>query len=620
MRLRKNNNTTSSFSLGSTAERAVYLQRALKLIWEASAGWTLFWFILLILQGLLPAATVYLTKDLVDGIAVAIGQGLSWEAIRPAAVPAILMGVVLLLAQTLHGVIGWVRAVQSELVQDHIKSKIHAKASTIDIELFEIPEQYDSLARANGEASGRSLSLLQSIGALLQHSVTMIGVAALLVPYGLWVPLALLVSTLPALWVVLRHNRLHHQWWRENTEQQRWATYYDNVLTLPVSAAEVRLFSLSGHFRETYQSLRKLLRDGKLKLEKRRTIAQFQAAFAALLVTTGVLGWMVVRALRGAATLGDIALFYQAFNQGQGLMRSLLNSVGQLYADTLFLEHLFSFLDLEPKIRDPKHPTIIPRTLRQGVRFNNVSFKYPGSDQHALRNLDLEIPAGRTVALVGPNGAGKTTITKLLCRFYEPTSGSIEIDGTDIRNIPVEDLHEACTVLFQSPVHFRATVAENIAIADVESNVDYARVADSARAAGAHSFVESLPRRYDTLLGKEFTGGAQLSGGQWQRVALARAFYRDASIVILDEPTSSMDSWAEMRWLEHLQKLVSGRTAIIITHRFTTAMRADVIHLISDGRVAESGSHNELVARDGLYSASWKAQIQEDVQTEQAVA
>lgn len=610
----------SFLSLGGSGERAVYLQRALILIWAASARWTLLWFILLIIQGLLPTATVYLTKLLVDGISEAMGQGLGWEAMRPAAIPAILMGGVLLLAQTLQGVVGWVRVVQSELVQDHIKSKIHEKAASIDIELFEIPEQYDSLSRANGEAAGRSLSLLQNLGALLQHTVTLIGVAALLIPYGLWVPAALLLSTLPALWVVIRHNRLHHEWWRENTEQQRWATYYDNVLTLPISAAEVRLFSLADHFRQAYQSLRKLLRDGKLDLEKRRTIAQFQAAFTALLVTTGVLGWVVVRSLRGTATLGDIALFYQAFNQGQGLMRSLLNSVGQLYADTLFLEHLFAFLDLEPKIREPEYPSVIPHTLRRGVRFNDVSFKYPGSDEYALRNLDLTIPAGRTVALVGPNGAGKTTITKLLCRFYDPTSGSIEIDGIDIRSIPIENLHNACTVLFQSPVHYRATVGENIAIADVERSVNQERIVESARAAGVHTFVDALPQDYDTLLGKEFRGGVQLSGGQWQRVALARAFYRDASIVILDEPTSSMDSWAEMRWLEHLKKLVSGRTAVIITHRFTTAMRADVIHLISDGRVAESGSHNELVARGGRYSASWMAQIQEDVQPEQAVA
>lgn len=611
---------TAAPSLGAPIDRTVYLRRALKVIWSASARWTVFWFILLVAQGLLPTAAVYLTKHVVDGIAEAIGQGLSWEAVRPVAIPSILMGIVLLLTQTLQALVGWVRTIQSELVQDHIKSLIHEKAASIDIELYEIPEKYDSLSRANGEASSRTLSLLQNLGTFLQHMVTILGVAALLIPYGLWVPAALLISTLPALWVVIQHNRYHHEWWRENTEKQRWATYYDSVLTLPISAAEVRMFGLSHHFREAYQSLRRVLRNEKVDLERRRTIAQFQAAFAALVVTTGVLGWMVVRSLRGAATLGDIALFYQAFNQGQGPMRSLLNSVGQLYADTLFLEHLFTFLDLEAKIGDPKRPNRLPARLTEGIRFNDVCFKYPGSDETVLRNLNLTVPAGQTVALVGPNGAGKTTISKLLCRFYEPSSGAIEIDGIDIRTVPLDELRAACTVLFQSPVHFRATVSENIAIADVRAHADPDRVAESARAAGADSFVDALPARYDTLLGKEFQGGAQLSGGQWQRVALARAFYRDAPVVILDEPTSAMDSWAEMRWLEHLRKLMADRTSLIITHRFTTAMRADVIYLINDGSVAECGTHNELIARDGLYSASWRAQIREDVQSEQAVA
>ena len=604
--------------IARTSGRTAHIRRAMGLVWSASSRWTVLWFILLIIQGLLPAAAVYLTKRLVDGLAAAAGGGFS--ALDPVLIPGLLMGLVLVLMQTMQGVVTWVRAVQAELVQDHIKSLIHQKATSVDIELFEIPERFDSLARANGEASSRSLSLLQNLGSLAQHAVTLVGVAILLIPYGIWVPLALMASTLPALWVVVRHNRMHHRWWRENTEKQRWATYFDNVLTLPVSAAEVRLFGLAGHFRDAYRKLRGTLRRENLGLEKKKTLAGFQAALAALIVTAGVLGWMVLRVLRGVATLGDIALFYQAFSHGQTLMRSLLSSVGQLYADTLFLEHLFAFLDLEPQIREPKHPSPMPLPLRRGVEFENVSFKYPGTDSYALKGLTLKIPAGKTVALVGPNGAGKTTITKLLCRFYEPTAGSILLDGINVRTLSIEELRKRFTVMFQTPVHFRATVSENIAMADAGEVPDPRRVAEAGAAGGVHEFVDSLPASYETLLGKEFTGGVQLSGGQWQRIALSRAFYRDAPFVILDEPTSAMDSWAETKWLSRLQELVSGRTALIITHRFTTARRADIIYLIDEGRVVESGSHEELVALDGLYAASWKSQMQADVTPEKAVA
>ena len=600
--------------------RTSSMRRALDLVWSASARWTVLWLVLLIVQGLLPAAAVYLTKELVDGLAAAAGGGLSTEALRPVLIPGILMGFVLLLMQGLQGVVGWVRAVQSELVQDRIKTLIHQKSASIDIDLFEIPERFDSLARANGEASTRSLSLLQNSGSLLQHLVTLVGVAALLIPYGIWVPLALILSTLPALWVVVRHSRLHHEWWRQNTERQRWTTYYDNVLTLPISAAEVRLFGLADHFRAAYRDLRRSLRGGKLDLEKKRAMAQFHAAFAALLVTAGILTWMFGRALSGTASLGDVALFYQAFNHGQTLMRSMLSSVGQLYADSLFLEHLFTFLDLEPKIKNPARPSPIPLPLKEGIEFNDISFRYPGSDRYALKNLNLFIPAGKTIALVGPNGAGKTTISKLLCRFYEPTSGTIKFDGVDIRSLSVDELRSRLSVHFQSPVHYRASVTDNIAIADLDSTRSPARVIDAAKAGGVDDFVKQLPESYATLLGKEFKGGVQLSGGQWQRIALARAFYRDAPLVILDEPTSAMDSWAETKWLSRLEKLVEGRTALVITHRFSTAMRADVIFLIDEGRLLECGTHDELVALDGLYAASWKAQMQDDSRQEKAVA
>ena len=336
------------------SEKLVYLGRAVQLIWTAAKRWTVVWAVLLAVQGLLPAATVYLTKILVDNLAAALGAGLTWASAQPVLIPALLMGGILLLTEVLHGLLGWVRAAQSELVQDYIKTRIHEQAARVDLAFYETPEQSDRMARANSEASTRSLSLLQNLGGLLQNLLTLLAVAALLVPYSVWLPVVLFVSTVPALWVVLRHNALHHAWWEETTEDRRWAGYYDQVLTYPFPAAELRLFGLAAYFRDGYRGLRRRLRTSRLRLMRNQNLAQFGAATAALAVTAAALAWMATRALRGSATLGDLALFYQAFNQGQRLMRSLLGSVGQLYGDALFLEHLFTFLDLQPTLQSPE--------------------------------------------------------------------------------------------------------------------------------------------------------------------------------------------------------------------------------------------------------------------------
>jgi ATP-binding cassette subfamily B protein len=319
------------------------------------------------------------------------------------------------------------------------------------------------------------------------------------------------------------------------------------------------------------------------------------------------LGW---RAFLGLATLGDIALFFQSFHRGQGLMRALLGNIGQIYTNGLFLENLFEFLDLDSRVVESPNPVPAPAVLKDGIRFRGVSFRYPGTDRVALRDLDLSIPAGRTVAIVGSNGAGKTTLLKLLCRFYDPGSGRIEIDGVDVRSLSLAQLRRMITVMFQPPVPYQGTARQNIAIGALEAEQDLPRIIAAARDAGAHEVVSRLPAHYDSLLGKWFAGGTELSAGEWQRIALARAYLRQSGIIILDEPTGFMDSWAEAGWFETFRDLARGRTAIIITHRLTIAARADVIHVMEQGEIVESGTHQDLLARGGRYSAAWTTQVE----------
>lgn len=595
--------------LRRAVNRIPYLFRALRLVWRSTPAFTLAWGALVVVQGLLPVATVYLTRALVDELVGALRQPGNWDAMLPVLLLVGAVAAVMLTADTLRSLAAWIRTGQSELFQDHIWELIHEKALAVDLAFYESPEFHDTLHRVRSEATYRPLNLMENLGSLLQNGLTMAAMAAVLLQFGFWLPLALLVATLPALVTVLRHGRLQHALWLETTADERRVWYFNWLLTSRENAPELRVYHLGDHFKAAFREVRERLRSRRLQLARNRAVAELAARTLGLLATGSTMAWMVWRVLGGAFTLGDLALFYQAFNQGKQMMGSLLENVGQIYSNSLFLESLFEFLAMEPTVRDPDRPVPMPKSPARGISFENVYFSYPGSDRPALSDFNLVLEAGRVTALVGSNGAGKSTLVKLLCRFYDPTSGTIRFDGRDLRDFTLRNLRQRITVLFQEPAHYQAPVRENIAVGRLESLQDPREIRAAAHAANAARFIERLPHGYDTLLGKWFPGGTELSAGQWQRLALARAFLRQSPVIVLDEPTSAMDSWAEADWLDRFRSLVHGRTALIITHRFTTAMRADIIHVMEEGRIVESGSHRELVDAGGRYAESWRRQV-----------
>ena len=591
--------------LRKAATQFAELPRALKLVWDAAPGWSAAWAALLLVQGLLPVATVYLVRNLVNGLVTVFKVRGGLDALRPALVPAVLIAVVLLVTEILKSITKWVREVQAGVVQDYITTLVHRQSIAADLAFYDSPDFFDHLHRAREEAQYRPTLLIESLGSLLQNAVTLVAMAVVILRFGVWAIAVLLLGTLPALYVVLTSAVRQHRWVVRATPEERKARYYDWLLTARDAAAELRLFALGDYFETAYRGLRQKLRAEQFGIVRQQSFAELWAALFALASSAAAIGWMGWKAIQGLVSPGDLAMFYQAFQQGLGLMNALLSNVGQIYASTLFLGGLFEFLALQPKVADPRSPVARPQAIGVEIKFRGVSFRYPGTQHDALKDFNLTVTAGSIAAIVGPNGAGKSTLLKLLCRFYDPDNGSVELNAVDLRNFSLADVRRSITVLFQQPVHYNATAKQNIALGDLDlqSNDSDKAIMKAAVEAGADSVLSQLPGGYDQLLGRWFADGAELSVGEWQRIALARAFLRQAPILILDEPTSAMDPWAEADWLSRFRSLAQGRTVIMITHRFAAARLADQIHVMADGRIVESGTHDQLMAVQGHYEA-----------------
>ncbi len=642
-------------TLTTLRQSASALARALRLVWDAAPRQTAAAGVLLVVEGILPVIGIWLTRAAVNGLVAVIEAGdaaTAADARLPIAAAAGI-AVVAVLGQLAQTASHLVRADQSERVRDHISTLIQDQSVAADLAFYDQPDYHDHMYRARAEAGYRPLAMLDSLGEVAKSSLTLAGLMLVLIPYGRWLPVLLALGVVPAAFVTVRHTLLRHAWRRETTPAERRSWYYDWLLTEREPAAELRLYGLAPHFRARFHGLRAELRAANLRLATAQARSELVAGGLAMLVTGAVMAWMLWRTLVGTASLGDLTLFYQTFNQGQSLARTLLGNLGQVYANTRFVGDLFEFLALRPRVVDPAEPVelggpdvgapgegtangratapafassvlpatngsaagvplvVVPRTIGPSVRFEQVSFAYPGGERGVLEGLDLDIPAGQVAAIVGPNGAGKSTLIKLLCRFYDPTEGAITLDGIDLRRLRLDDLRRQLSVLFQTPVEYNATFAENIAMGRLGLAPEGAEIRRAAVAAGADTLAARLPQGYATPLGTWFDAGTDLSVGEWQRLALARAYLREARLIVLDEPTSAMDPWAEADWLDRWRALVRGRTAIIITHRWTTARHADRIHVIDAGRVVESGSHGALLARGGPYAQAWVAQMRQ---------
>jgi ATP-binding cassette subfamily B protein len=386
--------------------------------------------------------------------------------------------------------------------------------------------------------------------------------------------------------------------------------YLQHVLTVDTSVKEVKLFGLGEPLLKRYQDLFWTLYREDTALALRRSRTSMLWSLASTGSYYGAYAYIVWRTLSGSITLGDMTLYLTLCRQSQGTFQSLLSSVGSLYESGLFLNHLFGFLGLEPRMPPAPRPRRVPHPIRSGIEFRGVSFRYPGREDWALRGIDLHLAPGEKVALVGANGAGKTTLIKLLTRLYDPTEGQILLDGVDLQEYDVEDLRSSIGVIFQDFVRYQATVRENIGFGQIEALDDTPRLLSAAQRGGADEVIATLPDGYDSMLGRWFDRGHELSGGQWQKIALGRAFMRDSEVLVLDEPTAALDAEREYEIFRRFQTLTDGKIAVLISHRFSTVRMADRIAVLEDGQLAELGTHTALLAHGGTYPRLFNLQAE----------
>jgi ATP-binding cassette subfamily B protein len=602
---------THSESVRPKIRRALQLGRALRFVWKSAKGWTVASGVLLVVQGVLPLLPLYLMKLTVDAVTVGLAAPDKAVVFRQVMLLVFLMGAATLAAALFRSVGGLVGEAQAQAVTDHMNDVLHAKSVDVDLEYYESAHYYDTLHRAQREAPYRPTRLVNGLVQIGQNGISLLAMAGLLALFHWIVAVVLFVAVLPGVAVRFGYAGEMYRWQREQTSTERQAGYLNRILTGGGHAKEIRLFDLGPLFMRRFRDLRRKLRGERLGIAVRRSVAELAAQTGATVAIFGSLGFIAYRAVQGLITLGDLVMYYQAFQRGQGFLQGMLGGLAGIYEDNLFLSNMNEFLDLKRKVVEPAHASPVPRPMQTGIVLDRVGFQYPAGARKVLEDVSLAIRPGEVVALVGENGSGKTTLVKLLCRLYDPTGGTITLDGVDLRRFDTAALRREFSVLFQDYAQYHLTARENIWLGNTDLPPDHERVIAAARDSGADDVIRGLPKGYETVLGKMFEEGEELSIGEWQKVAISRAFLRDAQILVLDEPTSSLDAKAEQAVFENFRKLASGRTTILISHRFSTVRMADRIYVLQDGRIIEGGSHEDLIRSGGTYAHLFETQARQ---------
>jgi len=576
----------------------------LKLIWRTSPQLTLINILLRILQAALPTAILYVGKLIIDEVLLLLdGAGdanFLWQMV------ALEFGLALASDLLSRGT-ALVDGLLTDLISNTTSVEIMRHAATLDLYQFEDADFYDKLERARQSTTRRS-ALLSQLLAQFQSVITLLVLGASVLAFNPWLILLLVLAVIPSFVQENYFNQQMYSLTRSWTPERRELDYLRYIGASDITAKEVKIFGLADFITDRFEELSMKYYYANRLLSIRR--AGWGAFFSSISALTyyGAYVLIIMQTINGQISVGTLTFLAGAFRRMQQGLQTVLSRIAGIGNNALYLQDLFDFLKIKPGIADQPQAVPFPSAIKTGWVFENVSFRYPGAEKYAIENLSFKLPAGTKLALVGENGAGKTTLVKLLARLYEPTSGRILLDGRDLKTYKLAELRDNVGVIFQDFFRYQLTARENIAIGRIDKLDQSDLIKESAVKSLAAEVIDELPDKYDQLLGRRFAGAMDLSGGQWQKIGLARAYMRDAQLLILDEPTSALDARAEYEVFQRFSELVTGKSAVLISHRFSTVRMADVILFLEFGKRLEMGSHEELIELDGRYAELFKLQ------------
>ncbi|PHN04058.1 ABC transporter ATP-binding protein [Flavilitoribacter nigricans] len=604
---RPRNRQTESLSYKEQFSALKNLPPFFRLIWETSKGMTLGNVILRTINSVIPLAMLYIGKEIIDSIIAlqngdAVDQEYLWIMV------ALELGLAVI-STLINRAITLLDSLLGDLVSNRTSVDLIRHAAKLDLYQFENAEFYDKLERARRQTTGRTI-LMSQILSQFQDVISIFFLGAGLVVFNPWLILLLFLAVIPSFLGESRFNQWTYSLTRSWTPERRELDYLRYIGASDEFAKEVKTFNLADFITKRFAYLADKYYHANRKLAVKRAAWGSGLSMIGTLAYYGAYVFIIIQTIGGIITIGTLTFLSGSFSRMQSMLQRIMSRFSQIADSALYLQDLFDFFQIEPIINSKSGAIAFPEKIREGFRFDNVSFKYPGTERWAIRNLSFHLLPGEKLALVGENGAGKTTLVKLLARLYEPTEGAILLEGVDLREYDLKSLRDNIGIIFQDYMRFQFRAGENIAVGNIGMIEDAELIETSARKSLADTVIEELPDRYQQMLGRRFADGVELSGGQWQKIALARAYMRDAQLLILDEPTSALDARAEHEVFQRFADLIEDKNAVLISHRFSTVRMADRILFLENGQLLELGSHEELLAMNGKYAELFHLQAQ----------
>jgi ATP-binding cassette subfamily B protein len=580
-------------------EKIKLFRDSLKLVWVSAPGWASVNIVISVLRSFFPLALVWLIKLLIDDITNA-ASARSTTSFSEILWMIFAVATVYFLDEISFEFGNFVRKKQAMKLEAYMYELLHTKSVSLDLIYFERPEYFDCLSRAAREAPWRPNSILNNLISMLRGLLSLLLMAGLLVSLHWSLALLLLLVNIPAIWLRLYYADVIYNFQREQTPEARKSAYFNWLLTGDRPSRELRLFGLGNYFKSLFKTSFLKQKEEEINIIRKRTLIEIISNLFKAAAVFIALFFIARKTINGRLSFGEMAMFILAFRQGMMYIKDTFGSLASLYEDSLFIGDTFEFLNLKEKIV-AEEPVISPEPLKNNISVENLSFSYPGNNVTTINNISFRIKKGEIVALVGHNGAGKSTLVRLLCRLYDPDKGSVKYDGNDIRHMDPDRYRKQFSVVFQDFMLYNLSAGENIRLGNIDAVDKGERIRLSAVKTGVHEMIFSLPKGYETVIGNLFDESRELSWGEWQKIALARALYRDAPVLILDEPSSALDADTEFEIFSRFREIVGDRTSILISHRFTNVKLADRIIVLSNGTIEESGTHDELMKKRGLY-------------------